>query len=167
MRYRTAILVAAFICPTVVLAAVIATSTDTLVLTADTGTTTTRSSTSLSEPAVSAPGADATGDASSSPQATTSQDNVDQSSSSISSTDTATAKSVSALEDDYFKKNGIYLQILPGNALPDYEAGSVLDALGSSIPDGASVIIYESPAGKGLPNHLRGKWSEVLGRVWP
>src|SRR3989344_3383535 len=36
----------------------------------------------------------------------------------------ATAQGVSALEDAYFQKNGKYLQVIPGNQLPEYESGT-------------------------------------------
>ncbi len=60
-----------------------------------------------------------------------------------------TAADVTALEDGYYKKNGRYLQILPGNRLPDYEEGTVAEKLGAGIPTGMRVDVYESPKGFG------------------
>ncbi len=39
--------------------------------------------------------------------------------------------------------------MLPGNALPAYESGTVSDDLGKNIPDNARVDVYESLGGDG------------------
>lgn len=59
------------------------------------------------------------------------------------------AQDIASLEDSYFAKNGKYLQIIPGNLLPDYETGTVIEKLGANIPADARVNVYESPKGFG------------------
>ncbi len=60
-----------------------------------------------------------------------------------------TAKDIPALEDSYFGQHGKYLQILPGNQLPDYETGTVSQKLGTNIDAGIRVDVYVSPHGHG------------------
>ncbi len=66
----------------------------------------------------------------------------------VSASDVATE--VAALEDEYYRENGRYLQILPNNKLPAYESGTVVDKLnGAQIPYNASVSVYSGPGGQG------------------
>jgi len=58
-------------------------------------------------------------------------------------------RDIATLQDSYFEKTGSYLQILPGNQLPEYEDGSVSQKLGGTLPSDAYVHVYESPKGKG------------------
>ena len=61
----------------------------------------------------------------------------------------SSVEGISSLEDSYFGQHNKYLQILPGNALPDYESGTVAEKLGATIPADARVDVYEAPGGKG------------------
>lgn len=56
---------------------------------------------------------------------------------------------IATLQDSYFEKTGAYLQVLPGNQLPENEDGSVSQKLGGTLPSDAYVHVYESPKGKG------------------
>src|SRR5262249_39073912 len=64
------------------------------------------------------------------------------------SSGTATARSIAAAEDAYFQKNGTYFQVLPNNAVPSYESGTVTDAFGANIPANARIDIYQTPTGE-------------------
>lgn len=61
----------------------------------------------------------------------------------------ADVQAVTALEEGYFAKNGRYLQVIPGNKLPEYESGTVAEKLGANIPSGVRVDVYEGPKGFG------------------
>jgi hypothetical protein len=56
---------------------------------------------------------------------------------------------VESLEDAYYSQNSTYFQILPGNALPTYESGTVASNLGEDIPGNVQVDIYDAPSGQG------------------
>jgi len=61
----------------------------------------------------------------------------------------ATAEDIPTFEESYFSKHGKYLQILPGNQLPDYEIGTVSGKLGTNVDSGVRVDVYVSPHGQG------------------
>lgn len=56
---------------------------------------------------------------------------------------------IADLENKYIRKNGKYLQVLPGNKLPEYERGIVNARLGDDLPRNYRVDVYESPLGVG------------------
>ena len=61
----------------------------------------------------------------------------------------AAEPTISDLENEYFLKTGRYLQVLPGNQLPDYETGTVKQKLGKDLPTNVTIHVYESPKGMG------------------
>ena len=63
------------------------------------------------------------------------------------SSGTETAQQIAEAEDSYYKEHGRYFQVLPNNKVPDYETGTVADALGADIPDDARIDIYQTPDG--------------------
>lgn len=58
-----------------------------------------------------------------------------------------TLAEIKAAEDAYFATNGKYLQVLPGNKLPHYEAGTVSSKIGRSIGENIKVVTYITPEG--------------------
>lgn len=56
---------------------------------------------------------------------------------------------VQRLETEYFAKTGTYLQVLENNRLPSDEVGTVLTKLGSPLPTGYNIDVYDGPNGKG------------------
>ena len=63
--------------------------------------------------------------------------------------DAVSVEAVSELERVYFDQHGTYLQILPGNQLPEYETGTVESKLGSTVHADIRVDVYEAPEGRG------------------
>lgn len=59
------------------------------------------------------------------------------------STEYTTVDEVVTAEENYYKQNGKYLQVLSGSKLPHYEQGTVKDKLGKDIPKGFVVDVYE------------------------
>jgi hypothetical protein len=59
------------------------------------------------------------------------------------------AAEVASLEDNYHRQNAVYLQVLEGNHLPDYESGSVAQMFGKYIPNNMRIDIYEAAQGDG------------------
>ncbi len=57
-------------------------------------------------------------------------------------------QAVHALQENYFRQNGKYLQVLPGNRLPHDETGSVKGRLGQDIDAGYRIDVYEAPDGE-------------------
>ncbi|OGG50463.1 hypothetical protein A2763_01670 [Candidatus Kaiserbacteria bacterium RIFCSPHIGHO2_01_FULL_54_36] len=64
-------------------------------------------------------------------------------------TTSTTVEDISALQESYYQKSGKYLQILPGNQLPEYESGTVAEKLGANVPADVRVDVYAGPQGKG------------------
>ena len=58
-----------------------------------------------------------------------------------------TPAEVVLLQEEYFAKNGKYLQIKENNTLPEYEKGEFLS---KTIPANYKVHVYEAPEGKGF-----------------
>ena len=68
----------------------------------------------------------------------------------IEAISTMSYEEIAPAEEEYFAKQGKYLQVLAGNRLPHYERGTVAQKLGQNIPADAHVDIYEGPHGKGF-----------------
>ena len=51
-------------------------------------------------------------------------------------------------QEEYYKINGKYLQIIPNNKLPHYETGTVSDKLGKNVPSNIRIDVYETWDGK-------------------
>lgn len=52
-------------------------------------------------------------------------------------------------QENYYKQNGKYLQVLSGSKLPHYEQGTVKDKLGKDIPSGVIIDVYEFEGKRG------------------
>jgi len=63
---------------------------------------------------------------------------------SIQPTEYKTTDEIITAEENYFKANGKYLQVLPGNKLPHYETGTVKDKLGKDVPLNIRIDVYET-----------------------
>ncbi len=61
----------------------------------------------------------------------------------------ATFAAIAAYEERYFGVYGTYLQVLPGNAMPEHMKTSLLKEFDAVFPDQVLVNVYESPEGKG------------------
>jgi hypothetical protein len=63
-----------------------------------------------------------------------------------------TVQWIPSFEDEYFQKNGKYLQVLVGNTVPSDIKGigtSTLSQIEENVPPGARIDVYESPQGHG------------------
>lgn len=69
----------------------------------------------------------------------------------------ATEKQVATLQDEYFAKEGKYLQVLEGGRLPHYEEGNLTEKLGVPIDSKYAVDVYENERGKGY----RIRWEDA------
>lgn len=146
MKFRTIIaaLVVAF--PLVVLAEVVASTTDIVA-------TSTESVQSIEVPVEESEEMASVEAEESSPEA------VKESSVTMFSLSVGTSTDISDipnLETTYRQEHGRYLQVLIGNELPAYESGTVEEKFGTTIPDNVWIDVYDSPAGKGYQI----KWME-------